>query len=195
MSLIEDIIYNDERPEEDMELDLAPLLGLMATLIPVLLLATAFLKLSSLNAKVPVVGEASVAIEKNKDENKEKKIGLYVLLNGEKTIVLNLKQGDKVLQTSRIPASVGTENEVQFDKDKFIDELVKYKTQYPNVFRARMNPTETVKYDDIAVLIDKMKVSPNSEQFPVTDKDTGKTFETNVMFDDVTFGNIMGDDE
>ncbi len=40
-----------------------------------------------------------------------------------------------------------------------------------------------------------MKISPNNEEFPVKDKDTGKVFNTPVMFDDVTFGNIMGADE
>ncbi len=42
MGIVEDIVYNSGNPEEDMELDLAPLLGLMATLIPVLLLAQPF---------------------------------------------------------------------------------------------------------------------------------------------------------
>lgn len=190
MGIVDDIIYKDGNPEEDMELDLAPLLGLMATLIPVLLLATAFLKLSSLNAKVPVLGEAQAAIDKNKEENKKKNLGLYVLVNGENTIVLNLKEGESTLKTTRIPAS-----EKGLDTEKFVSELVTFKKSYPNVFRARMNPTEKVKYEKIVALIDSMKVSPNNEEFPVTDKDTGKTFNTTVMYDDVTFGNIMGDDE
>lgn len=191
MGIVEDIVYSNGNPEEDMELDLAPLLGLMATLIPVLLLAAAFLKLTSLNAKVPVIGEAQAAIDKNVEENKEKKIGLYVLMSGEHVLILNLKQGDKLLQTSRIPAS----EDQKIDKKKFIDELVRIKTSNPSVFRARLNPTENVKYENIVALIDAMKVSPNNEQFPVSDKDTGKVFNTPVMFDDVTFGNIMGADE
>lgn len=190
MSIIEDIIYKNGNPEEDMELDLAPLLGLMATLIPVLLLATAFLKLSSLNAKVPVIGEAQAAIDKNVKDNEEKKIGLYVLVSGENVVILNLKQGDKLLQSSRVPAA-----EDNIDKDKFIDELVRIKKENPTVFRARLNPTETVKYEKIVGLIDVMRVSPNNEEFPVTDKDTGKVYNTPVMFDDITFGNIMGADE
>ncbi len=191
MSLIEDIIYKNGNPEEDMELDLAPLLGLMATLIPVLLLATAFLKLSSLNAKVPVIGEAQAAIDKNVKDNEEKKIGLYVLVSGENVVILNLKEDEKIIQSSRVPAT--SDNNI--DKDMFISELVKIKKANPSVFRARLNPTETVKYEKIVGLIDAMRVGPKNQEFPVTDKDTGKVYNTPVMFDDITFGNIMGADE
>lgn len=190
MSIVDDIIHKSGNPEEDMEMDLAPLLGLMAALIPVLLMASAFVKLANLNAKVPVLGEAQAAIDKNVKDNEEKKIGLYVEVNGENFIALNLKQGDKVLDTSRVPASADN----KIDKENFIAELIKIKKSYPNVFRARLNPTEKVKYENIVALIDSMKVAPG-EEFPVEDKDTGKTFSTSIMYDDVTFGNIMGEDE
>jgi hypothetical protein len=191
VSIIDDILHKDGSPEEDMEVDLAPLLGLMAALIPVLLMASAFVKLSSLNAKVPVLGEAQAAIDKNLKDNEEKKMGLYVAINGENLILLNLKQGDKVLQAVSVPAS----EDKQIDKDKFVDAVLKIKTANPSVFRARVNPTEKVKYEAIVGLIDSMKVSPNNEEFPVEDKDTGKVYNTPVMYDDVTFGNIMGADE
>lgn len=191
MSVLDDILHKSGNPEEDMELDLAPLLGLMAALIPVLLMASAFIKLSSLNAKVPVLGEAQAAIDKNVKDNQEKKIGLYVEINGENLIVLNLKQGDKVLDSARVPASA----ESKIDEDKFVDAVVKMKTSHPEVFRARLNPTEKVKYEAIVGLIDNMRVAPNNEEFPVVDKESGKTFKTPVMYDDVTFGNIMGEDE
>lgn len=191
MSMIDDIIHKKGNPEEDMELDLAPLLGLMAALIPVLLMASAFVKLSSLSAKVPVLGEAQAAIDQNVKDNKEKKIGLYIEINGENFILLNLKQGDKVLVTASVPAKDGK----SLDKEKFVDEVVKMKQSHPEVFRARLNPTEKVKYEAIVGLIDNMRVSPNNEEFPVVDKETGKTFNTPVMYDDVTFGNIMGEDE
>lgn len=191
MSIVDDIVHKSGNPEEDMELDLAPLLGLMAALIPVLLMASAFVKLASLSAKVPVLGEAQAAIDKNVKDNKEKKIGLYVEINGENFILLNLKQGDKVLGTASVPAK----EDKQLDEEKFVDEVVKMKKSYPDVFRARLNPTEKVKYEAIVGLIDNMKVSPNNEEFPVVDKETGKTFSTPVMYDDVTFGNIMGEDE
>jgi biopolymer transport protein ExbD len=190
VSIIEDILYKNGNPEEDLELDLAPLLGLMATLIPVLLLAAAFVKLSTLNAKVPVLGEAQAAIDKNVKDNEEKKIGLYVYINNENLIVMNLKQGDKVLETSRVPASEA----LALDKEKFVEEVIRFKEGYPNVFRARINPTEKVNYESVVHLIDLRKVAPGKD-FPVTDKDTGKTFATSIMYDDVTFGNIMGEDE
>lgn len=191
MSIVDDIIHKSGNPEEDMELDLAPLLGLMAALIPILLMASAFLKLSSLNAKVPVLGEAQAAIDKNVKDNEEKKMGLYVAINGENLVVLSLKQGDKVLDKNTVLAT----EDKQLDSKGFVDAVFKMKKTHPSVFRARLNPTEKVKYEAIVGLIDSMKVSPNNEEFPVEDKDTGKVYSTPVMYDDVTFGNVMGDDE
>ena len=191
MSNIDDILYKSGNPEEDMELDLAPLLGLMAASIPILLMASAFIKLATLNAKVPVLGDAQAAIDKNVKDNEEKKIGLYVAINGDNLLVLNLKQGDSVIDKSTVSPLEGN----LIDKPTFVDAVYKMKKKHPSVFRARLNPTEKVKYEAIVGLIDAMKVSPNNEEFPVEDKETGKVYNTPVMYDDITFGNVMGDDE
>ncbi len=191
MGIVDDIMEKEHDLDAETQLNLNPLLDLISALIPVLLASVSYVSISVLNAKVPVLGEAQVAIEKNVQENKEKKIGLYVEINGENFILMNLKQGDNVITSSRVPAS----EDLKVDKVKFVSELVRIKSENPNVFRARVNPTEKVVYDNVVALIDMMKVAPGGKEFPVTDKETGKTFVTEVMFDDVTFGNIMGEDE
>lgn len=191
MGIIEDIIEKEDHIDFESQLNLNPLLDLISALIPVLLASVSYISISVLNAKVPVLGEAQAAIEKNVKDNKDKKIGLYVEVNGENFISMNLKQGDNILTSSRIPAN----EELKIDREKFVSELVRIKTENPNVFRARVNPTEKALYDNIVAIIDMMKIAPNGKEFPVTDIDTGKTFVTSIMYDDVTFGNVMGDDE
>ena len=78
-----------------------------------------------------------------------------------------------------------------YNIEKFANQLVKIKKFRPNIFRARIYPTGGVKYQSIVNAIDTMKISPENEEFPVKDKDTGKIYNTVVMFDDVTFGNLL----
>lgn len=191
MSKVEEIIFKSGgNAEEEVDLDMAPFLGLMATLIPMLLLATVFVRLSVLGAKVPVLAEAQTAIDKAKEDNRKKQLKLNVILTKDKTVVMQVRRGGALLQRTRVPASA----EGTFDADKLKNEFAKIKRKNPELFQARMNPTEVVKYEDIVAVMDTMRLGPNGEQFPVKDKDTGKVFQTNLMFDDITFGNIMGDE-
>ncbi len=191
MGIVDDIMHSDHDIDHETQLNLNPLLDLISALIPVLLASVSYVSIAVLNAKVPVLGEAQVAIEKNVKDNKEKQVGLYVEVNGENFILMNLKQGENILTTSRVPASADS----KIDKVKFVSELVRIKSENPNVFRARINPTEKVVYDNVVTIIDLMKLAPKGNEFTITDKDTGKAFVTSIMFDDVTFGNIMGEDE
>ena len=189
MGILEDILYKNNDSEAKVDIDFAPFLGLMATLIPILLLTTAFLRLSSLNTKVPVIDDLSKVIKKNKKQNKDQKIALHVFLREDKVIVLRLRKGNKILKKSKIRP-----NGEEFNLEKFTKKLVDFKESKPNVFRAKIYPGSTVKYQAIVEIIDNMKISPEGEEFPIKDKDTGKSYNTVVMFDDVTFGNILAEE-
>lgn len=189
MSNIGEKIFTSNDAEQ-VDLNMAPFLGLMAVLVPMLLLTAAFVKLTSVNAKVPVLAEAQAAIDKQKKDNEKKKLGVHVLMSKDKTVVIQVREGQKVVSQNRVPADI----EMKLDLAKLQDEFVNLKKKNPAIFKARMHPTETVKYVDIVEVMDVMRVAPGETQFPVTDLETGKVFQTNLMFDDITFGNIMGDE-
>src|SRR5690606_6699769 len=84
---------------------MAPFLGLMAVLVPMLLLTAAFVKLTSVNAKVPVLAEAQSAIDKQKKENEKKQLSLHVMMSKDKTVVIQVRESKNVKNTVRIPAN------------------------------------------------------------------------------------------
>ena len=101
MGILEDILYKNNESESSVEIDFAPFLGLMATLIPILLLSTAFLRLSSLNTKIPVIDELEKVIEKNKKQNKSQNTELRVFLRKDKVIVMMLVEKGKFVKVRR----------------------------------------------------------------------------------------------
>lgn len=188
VSKIEDIIFKTDDEVEN--IDMTPFLGLMAVLVPMLLLTASFVTINSLGAKVPVLADAKAAIDKQKEENIKDKVGVHVSISKDNTVVISVKRGKSVVSNSRVPASV----EKGLDIERIQKEVVSIKTKHPDIFQARVNPTEQVKYENIVAVMDIMRVAPATVEFPVKDIDTGQVFKTNIMFDDVTFGNIMGDE-
>lgn len=184
-------IYEMMFAEQEVEnADLTPFLGLMTVLVPLLLLTASFVTLLSVGAKVPVLGEVRTAIDKQTEKNKKEKVALHLAMSKDNAVLIQLKRGKSVISNSRVPASL----DQNLDVEKIQKELIKLKKSHPDVFQARLNPTEQVKYENIVALMDIMRVAPTEVEFPVTDIDSGEVYKTNVMFDDITFGNIMGDD-
>lgn len=188
MSKISEMLFAED---EVLNPDLTAFLGLMTVLIPMLLLTASFIQIVSIGAKVPVLGEVKAAIDEHKKDNVRDKVALHLAMGQDNTVVIQLKRGDKVVSNSRVPASI----EKELDVPKLQKELVSIKKANPDVFQARLNPTEKVKYENIVAVMDVMRVAPAETEFPVKDKSSGEVFTTNIMFDDITFGNIMGDEK
>lgn len=185
---IYEMMFEDQKVADT---DLTPFLGLMTVLVPLLLLTASFVTLLSVGAKVPVLGEVREAIDKQTEKNKEEKVALHLAMSKGNIVLIQLKRGNKVVSNSRVPASI----DQNLDIENIRKELIKIKKVHPDVFQARLNPTEQVKYENIVALMDIMRVAPTEVVFPVTDIDSGEVYQTNIMFDDITFGNIMGDEK
>jgi hypothetical protein len=66
------------------------------------------------------------------------------------------------------------------------------KRQYPQLFRLELLPKGDVSYDIIVKIIDAARKSPTpNEKFKFKNNQSGTTEETNYMFPDVVFANIL----
>jgi len=79
----------------------------------------------------------------------------------------------------------------------FLDsQVMSLKKDYPDVFRLELNPAESVPLSDIIVVMDSVRTTRSKDGHPVkitfTDITTGKPVETNLLFPDITFGNVAG---
>lgn len=173
---------NDE--DASFELDLSPMLSLMVTLIPIMLLAAEFTRITVINTALPQVVEKAIQKDvKNKD--KSAKISLKLFNN--KSILVNVKPYGGTMRNIRIAANGGA-----WDLDKFHEAMFRIKSQHPKKFSLDVLPDAKVKYDDIVKVLDEARTTRKEEaKFQITDPETKETAETNLMFPEVTFSNIL----
>lgn len=176
-------IIND-KVEGSFELDLAPMLALMVCLIPIMLLATVFVRVTLIETPLPqVVQEAMQRDEADKD----KKVLISLQMDNKRGFQLKVSRAGQTLSAKQIPLSSNRE----WDLTALHKELVDLKKAYPDVFRLEISPGEEVAYDHIVKVIDEARNSREGEpKFEVTGDD-GKKGETDLMFPNVYFANVM----
>lgn len=166
----------------EFELDLAPLLAVMVKLVPVLLVSSAFVQMMIIETELPQVVQEAI---KEQDKNvKSAKITLEVnKIDGVKIIVEN--NGEEKV-------------EVIANKDKKIDlvslhaKLILLKQANPQVFKIDLSPDADVAYKDLVAIMDEARKSKSNDiKFKFTDTKTGLESQTDYMFPEIVFSNVM----
>ena len=166
------------------DLDMAPMLALMVTLIPMLLLSTVFVQVVTIDTALPQVVKEAV-------ENDRKKKERLVLVNLEMKVDsgfnLFVTVDGQVKERYRLP-KVAQEWAI----DELHQRLIDVKRKHPLLFRLELKPGNKVVYDEIVKVIDASRnISKTEKKFFVEDKKTGQKVETDLMFPDVVFANVV----
>lgn len=168
------------------ELSLAPMLDMLVCLITVLLVSFTTMKLGVLDTSVPQ--PVAQALEKDRDR-KDRQITFELSLTGKKTADVLVKENGRLRSKVEIAAKGDS-----FDLERIHRELVGIKLQHPDIFRLEVSPTEDVAYNDIVKVFDQVRMTtPKDPKVFITDEKDGKQVETNLLFPDVIFGNIVGE--
>lgn len=165
----------------EFELDLAPLLAVMVKLVPVLLISSAFVQLMIIETELPQVVQQ--AIQQN-----EKKPTAQILLEAstKEGIRIVVKENGKE-QEDKVALKDGKFNFVELHQ-----KLVALKKVHPEVFKIDLAPSSEVPYQEIVKIMDEARrARDNSVHFPVFDEKQGKNVETNYMFPEIIFANMM----
>lgn len=178
---LKDFIEEQSEGDTDWEIDLSPLLALMVTLIPVLLLQTSFATLQMLETTLPVLSDTKT--EEPKDKNKID-FDLKIVVDESKSIKLLVNVNEKVITTVDVKAAGG-----EFDLEGFKAELVKIKEQYPKEVNAKLTPSDTMSYESIVTFLDIIRKPNNGKTFRFVDE-KGQKLESEVLFPNIVFGNI-----
>lgn len=173
------------------DLNLAPMLDIIVSIIPMLLLSVVFVDITVIDTPVPQAVEKAVAAanEKNKDL-----VQVRMGVAGDRSIAITIVDrgatkeiavGAKVLNGTSKP-----------DLEGLHDQVMAIKKEYPDVFRLELNPSDTVPLDEIVGVMDAVRKTRNVNGKEVkvsfTDATTGKLIETNLLFPDIVFGNVAG---
>jgi biopolymer transport protein ExbD len=167
----------------EFELDLAPLLAVMVKLVPVLLVSSAFVSVMMIETDLPqVVKDAIVKQEQQKDGT-----SVQLQINGKTGIqIIVEKSGNQNIE------AVPLKNDGSFDYGSLHEKLVNVKKAHPEVFRLELAPEGNIAYKEIVKIMDEARKARNNKiVFPVLDTKTGKEVDTNYMFPDVVFANVL----
>lgn len=165
------------------EIDLAPMLALMVTLIPILLLSSVFVKVMVIDSPLPQV--VAQAIKEDR-ENKKPEVRITLSVSGKSGFNVIVTDRGKN-KTTKIPLK-----DKQLDFDKLHETMVSVKQEYPRTFKLEMFPEGHVSYKDLIKVMDSVRrTNENDPKLFIHDSKTNKDVENQLMFPDVVFANVV----
>jgi len=149
------------RLDEDIEVDMVPIMNMFLVLIPFLLMSASFFNIKAINASYPVISNSNENVSK---ENQIKVTAIIELMNNQ-------------IQVSAISDSLGEEELSIFNKtilsndfndsfDNFVVILKTIKKQYPESDTLILIPDDNIKYETIIKAMDIARNSDNLTIFP-----------------------------
>ncbi|MBX3020576.1 MAG: biopolymer transporter ExbD [Bdellovibrionales bacterium] len=168
--------------EATFDLNLAPILDIIVAIVPLLLLSIAFVQVKMIDTSVPQVVAEAV---QRANEKSETTVALKVSKG--KGFVFEVTRDGK---TNPIP--VANKNG-QWDLDGLQLAAFAIKEKSPEVFRLDMNPEQDVNLNELVTVMDKLRRSPDAKKVAFTDPANGTKVETELMFPNVLFANVIGD--
>lgn len=177
-------IGNREEMEANFELDLSPMLALMVSLIPIMLLSTVFVKVTVIETPLPQVVKQAIENDRKK---KERNVEVSVKLAPDKKIFVLVSVDGKQTFKRQI-----VKDSQKWSLTELNTALVQVKKSHPKIFRLSLIPHESVSYEEIVKVIDEVRTvrNKNTKLF-VKDEKTNQLVETDVMFPDVVFANVI----
>lgn len=171
-----------EELDASFELDLAPMLALMVTLIPIMLLATQFVKVAVIETPLPQAVQQAIEEDSN---NKDRQVTLTLNMTTDKGFEILVQQGRATKKIS-VP-----KKDSQWDLETLQAKMVEIKQNYPKVFQLNLNPGSDIPYNDIVKVMDEARtIKDPSKKVEITDKENNKVM-TEVMFPNVIFANVV----
>jgi biopolymer transport protein ExbD len=163
------------------DLNLAPILDIIVSIVPLLLLSVAFVQVKMIDSSVPqVVAEAA----QRANEKSEAVVALKI--SKLKGFTLEVTKDGK-MDPVPVPNKNGT-----WDMDGLHAAAFIVKEKHPQVFRVDMNPEADVNLNELVVVMDKLRRTPDTKKVSFKDPQNGTVIETELMFPNVLFANVIG---
>jgi Biopolymer transport protein ExbD/TolR len=164
------------------DLNLAPILDIIVAIVPLLLLSIAFVQVKMIDTSVPQV--VAEAVQRANDKS-ETTVALKV--SKAKGFVFEVTRDGKMN-----PMTVANKNG-QWDLDALQAAAFTIKEKSPEVFRLDMNPEQDVNLNELVQVMDTVRRTPNAQKVAFTDPANGTKIETELMFPNVLFANVIGE--
>lgn len=165
------------------DLNLAPVLDIIVSVVPMLLLSVAFIQVKMIETPIPQV--VAQAIEDNRKKNE---LTITLEMSKKDGFTFVLKEGDKKEQKVRVALTNG-----QFDLDQLYQQALQIKRQHPAVFDLSLSPSGDVPLNEMVAVMDRLRRVAAVEDSVVFNDASGKPVKTDLLYPYVTFANVVGD--
>lgn len=171
--------FRDHSSESTFDLNLAPMMDMLVSIIPFMLLSATFMQIMLINIPLPAPVAQALAQDRAKTE---REVSIRVNMDAKVGFILEVTDLNNKSVKTAIPRS-GTE----YDYKALHKKLVEVKQQFPKVFRLDLNPDEGVDYKSIVKVMDSSRDMENADPKIYIDKAV-----TPLLFPDVVLANLMG---
>lgn len=164
------------------DLNLAPILDIIVSIVPLLLLSIAFVQVKMIDTSVPqVVAEAI----KRAEEKSTATVNLKI--SKDRGFIFEVTKEGKTT-----PVNVPNKGS-DWDMEALHAAAFGIKEKNPEVFRLDMSPASNVNLAELVVVMDKLRRTPDAKKVAFTDPGSGQRVETELMFPEILFANVIGD--
>jgi biopolymer transport protein ExbD len=165
------------------DLNLAPILDIIVSIVPLLLLSIAFVQVKMIDTSVPqVVAEAA----QRANDKSETTVSLKVS-KAKGFVIEEIKDGKVTGTPTNVPNKSGA-----WDLEALNAAAFTVKAKHPEVFRVDMAPEADVNLDELVSVMDQLRRSPAGQKVAFVDPANGQKVETELMFPNVLFANVIG---
>lgn len=171
--------FRDMSSEATFDLNLAPMMDMLVSIIPFMLLSATFLQVMLINVPLPTPVAKALAEDRQKDQ---REVSIKIKMDIQKGFAIEVR--DEKGKASNFYIA---RNNNAYDYTAFHKRLVDIKQRFPKVFRVELNPDEAVDYKSIVGAMDAARNMENADPKIYIEK-----AETPLLFPDVILSNVMG---
>lgn len=171
----------NQSSDTNFDLNLAPFLDIIVSIVPLLLLVVAFSHTRMIETAIPQVVQQAVD-QLNKEPKTE--ITLQVGKGNQYRFIVKANNGQRIVPVETDSAGA---------RERLYLKATELKRQYPDVFAVSIEPDSTVDMTNVVGAIDELRKFRKGEK-PIQFKSpkTGEMLETDLMFPQIAFGNVVG---
>lgn len=146
------------KSSEVKELDLAPMLSLMVSLIPMILLSVSFYKVQSFDSSI----FAQESSQKETEKGLKETPSAFLTVSNNRDATILIKTSKKVLKRFNINDSAG-----QISYKKLEKTFKHIKQEWPMIASLKVNPQSNVSYDELIAVFDLGKKVDTENKTPL----------------------------
>jgi biopolymer transport protein ExbD len=171
--------------QEEVQINLIPILDALVTLIAFLLFSSSFLAIVAVDTPLPLLAPATEQIE----QLKEKPLQLTAYIQADKIIIADWT-GSRENHT--IPNITNpNNNQLEYDYASFHQKLIEIKSRHPKETKLILKPDSGVSYETLIALMDSARNIEKTDNPIYVTNENGVEVPETKLFPEIIFGNIM----